>query len=124
MKKKTFNCGISVLLLALAFAVMPGCATGPAMQPMTAANSGRLVITRSFDLAGLPVALIMDGKRIATLEFNRRYDAPIAPGPHTIGVQQIPESERTRSAPIQLVVQPGQTYRFTAMRAGPEVTLR
>jgi hypothetical protein len=124
MKQGMVNRSIFALALAIAFALMPGCATQPTVGPTTAGNNGRLVITRSFALAGLPVALMIDGRRVATLEFNRNYNAPITPGPHTIGVQQIPESERSRSAPVHLVVQPGQIYRFTAIRIGPEVTLQ
>ena len=36
----------------------------------------------------------------------------------------IPDSARTRSDPIRFVVQPGQTYNFTATKSGPRVVLR
>jgi len=39
-------------------------------------------------------------------------------------VVQIPDSARTRSDPIRFVVQPGQTYNFTATKSGPRVVLR
>ncbi len=101
---------------------MAGCATAPA--PVASADSGRLVITRSFALAGLPVALVIDGVRVATIDFNSSYNGPIAPGPHTINVIQIPTSERSRSDAIHLVVQRGQTYNFMATKVGPRVVLR
>jgi hypothetical protein len=77
-----------------------------------------------FALAGLPVALVIDGVRVATIGFHSSYDGLIAPGPHTINVVQIPHSARTHSDPIRLVVQPGQTYNLTAAKSGPRVVLR
>jgi hypothetical protein len=108
--------------LASALVLAAGCATAP--NPVAAADSGRLVITRSFALAGLPVALVVDGVRVATIDFHSSYDRPIAPGPHTINVLQIPSSERSLSEVIHLVVRRGQTYRFTATRVGPRIVLR
>jgi hypothetical protein len=112
-----------ILLAAAAFAVITGCATAPAPSPMVA-KGGQLIVTRSFNLAGFPVALLIDGHRAATLTFNRDYSAPIAPGPHTLNVQQIPYRGRTQGQPLHIVVQNGQTYRFTAIRVGPTVVLQ
>ena len=89
-----------------------------------AAQGGQLIVTRSFNLAGFPVALLIDGRRVATLTFNRDYSAPIAPGPHTLNVQQIPYRGRTQGQPLRILVQNGQTYRFTAIRVGPTVVLQ
>lgn len=112
-----------ILLAGAAFAVITGCATAPAPSPM-AAQGGQLMITRSFNLAGFPLALLIDGHRVDTLTFNRDYSAPIAPGPHTLSVQQIPYRGRTQGHPLHIVVQNGQTYHFTAIRVGPTVVLQ
>ena len=110
---------ILIALVAVAFMI-------PANASASTAGSaaGELVITRSFALAGLPVDLMIDGKRAATILFNRNYRAPIAAGWHTLKVLQVPVTQRSRSGEFHLQVEQGKTYRFTATRVGPEVLLR
>jgi hypothetical protein len=124
MKMNSLNRSIPILLLATALAFVAGCAVGPAQTSGLPSESGHLVVSRSFALAGLPVSLEIDGKRAATIDFNRRFETALSPGPHTLSVVQIPALERTRSAPIQVVVRRGQTYAFVVTRLGPAIVLR
>lgn len=123
MKMKRCSRARAVLISTLLAAIfVAGCAKTPA--PVASVDSGRLMITRSFALAGLPVALMVDGVRVATIEFHSSYNGLIAPGPYSINVVQIPDSAHTRSDPVRFVVQPGQAYSFTATKSGPRVVLR
>jgi hypothetical protein len=123
MKTKRCSRSRAVLISTLLAAIfVAGCATTPA--PVASASSGRLMITRSFALAGLPVALMVDRVRVATIEFHSSYNGLMAPGPHTINVVQIPDSACRCADPIRFVVQPRQTYKFTATKSGPRVVLR
>ena len=125
MKAKTLNRSFASWMIAAAIlALITGCAVAPAPGPPLGAQTGQLIITRSFELGGLAIALLVDGKRVGTLTYNRGYAAPIAPGPHTLSVAQIPDRVRNRSNPIRIVVRGGETYRFTATRLGPRVVLR
>lgn len=88
------------------------------------AATGELVVGRSFSLAGLPVALMIDGRRATTIPFNRRYHVALAVGWHTLGVRQIPMTHRSRSADVRLFVEKGKSYELTASKVGPEVVLQ
>ncbi len=124
MKTKTLTLSFACsLLVLLAVILLNGCAT-PASSTAVSGPAGQLVITRSFKIAGFPLAVMVDGQRVATLGYNRAYIAPIAPGPHTINVMLIPANVQTQGQPIRIVVRAGETYRFTATRVGSIVRLR
>ena len=126
MKNIRFVSGRGVLVAALvatALAVIAGCATQSAPTPVASADSGRLVITRNFSFAGLPAVLWINGVKVAQIDYNRTYDAPIAAGPQTLKLTRIPPALTDVSPEVRLVVQKGQTYKFVAGMEGPNVTL-
>jgi hypothetical protein len=124
MNQKCLNRYRIVLLPILACAalalsaVIPGIASGAEKSSAPAAQknqeAGRLIITRSSRLSQLVVGLSIDGKQVAKILYNNRYDAPLVAGPHTLTVVPIPNREQASPTSIQVNVQPGKTYTFTA----------
>ena len=115
MKNMSFVLARSALaatLMAIALAIIAGCATQPA--PVASTDAGRLMIKRNFSMAGLPAILWVDDVRTAQIDFNRDYDAPIAVGPHTLKLTRVPGLVSDISVPTHLVVQKGVTYKFAA----------
>lgn len=126
MKNRLLVVSHSVLvavLVAASLAVIVGCATETAPKPVASADAGRLVITRNFSLGGLPAVLWDNGVKVATIDYNRTYDAPIAAGPHVLTLTRIPPALSDISPETRLVVEKGQTYRFVAALNGQRVML-
>ena len=87
-------------------------------------EAGRLVIKRSAHLGTTLVSLSIDGKQVATINFNASYDAPLAAGPHVITVFPIAGREHPQPYTTRITVQPGQTYSFTAVRSDVSIVLK
>ena len=111
------------LILATGVILFGGCASAPNSAPPAGAAAGRLVITRSFALRGVPIAIVINGTRVATLTYNRTYEGPISAGSHTLNLERASGSGSGGSAAVHLVVQAGETYRFTATREGQNLVL-
>lgn len=134
MNQKCLNRYRIVLLPILACAalalsaVIPGIASGAEKSSAPAAQksqeAGRLIITRSSRLSQLVVGLSIDGKQVAKILYNNRYDAPLAAGPHTLTVVPIPNREQASPTSIQVNVQPGKTYTFTAALNDVRIVLK
>src|SRR5689334_6772923 len=90
------------VLIPLLLVIFIACASDSANKPAAGAATGELVISRSFSLAGLPVELMIDDKRVTTIPFNRKYHVSLAVGWHTLGVRQIPRTDRSRSSDVRL----------------------
>src|SRR5262245_119254 len=112
------------IVAAAGVILFSGCATAPNPPSTSGGTAGRLIVTRSFALRGIPVILVIDGARVATITYNRDYNAPIAAGTRTLRLEP---AAGARSRPLRsktLVVQPGQTYRLTATRVGQTLVLQ
>ena len=126
MKNICFVVSRSVLvavLVATSLAVIVGCATQPASTPVASTDAGRLVITRNFSLGASPAVLWDNGVKVAMIDYNRTYDAPIAAGPHVFTLTRIPPVLSDISPETRLVVEKGQTYKFVAGINGQQVML-
>ena len=92
--------------------------------PTQNAQAGRLVIVRSASLGPTIVGLKIDGKEAARISYNRRYDEPIAAGPHTLTVYPAISLGGAKPTEKHLNVQPGKTYTFTAARKDIQIVLK
>jgi hypothetical protein len=110
-------------LVAASLAVIVGCATQPASTAVASTDTGRLVITRNFSLGASPAVLWDSGVKVAMIDYNRTYDAPIAAGPHVFTLTRIPPGLSDISPETRLVVEKGQTYKFVAGMDGQRVML-
>ena len=100
------------------FAFMPGSisASGkPAPEPAERAQApGRLIIVRSPNIGPQIVGLEIDGVQTARISYNRRYDAPLAAGPHVLTVFPVIGGGTSSMTERRLTVEPGKTYVLTA----------
>ncbi|MEO5754864.1 MAG: hypothetical protein ABIR38_09170 [Chthoniobacterales bacterium] len=86
--------------------------------------AGRLVITRSATLGAYGVGLSVDGKQVATINYNGRYDAPLAAGSHVLSVIPIPNRMSGKTRETKVTIAPGQTLSFTAKRDNDDYILK
>ena len=75
---------------------------------------GRLIILRGPNIGPQIVGLDIDGVQAALISYNRRYDAPLAAGPHILTVFPLIGRWTVRTEGKKVNVEPGKTYTFTA----------
>lgn len=75
---------------------------------------GRLIILRGPNIGPQIVGLDIDGVQAALISYNRRYDAPLAAGPHVLTVFPLIGRWTVRTEGKKVNVEPGKTYTFTA----------
>lgn len=117
---------IAICSLVLFCAHPPATLAAEKAAPAAAKSqeAGRIVIVRSANLGGAVVGISVDGKEVARLTFNGRYDAPIAAGPHTLTSTPIPDREHAGVSELKVTVEPGKTYKFTAKRSDVRIVLK
>jgi hypothetical protein len=134
MKKTHLRPNRRILILAVACAaiawgaIIPrgAAAAGkpsPTVAPKTQA-AGRLIIVRSATLGAYAVGLSIDGKQAAMINFNGRYDAPLAAGRHVLTVIPVPNRQAGKTTQTSVTVEAGKTYRFTATWANDDYILK
>lgn len=72
---------------------------------------------------GTGLILSVDGAKVAEVRVGDSYDGYLAPGRHVVSVIPAPNEVNQAAASVTLMVQPGQTYSFTAARQGDLVVL-
>jgi tetratricopeptide (TPR) repeat protein len=87
---------------------------GPSAETAVAQPGGRLIVSRAPNFGwNLAVNLKIDGRTAGNLVQGRRYDDFVPAGRHTLTVSAVPNYQPTSTV---LIVEPGQTYIFTATR--------
>ena len=99
-----------------------------AADPMLGRDSqmvGRLIVQRSADFGNdLFLNLSIDGRKVANVAWNYRYDALIRAGHHVVKVLAVPRPGSRRPSSTSVVIEPGRTYIFTAVWESDRVVLR
>ena len=104
------------VLGALAFAIAI-CWSSQAAQP-SSTGSGRLVVQRSPAIGNSTfLKLSIDGE-VHNIQPGSRYDQPIPAGHHVLIVDT--PSNQHKPTSMELTVDPGQTYAFTAVRGSDQ----
>jgi hypothetical protein len=86
---------------------------------------GRLIVQRSADFGNdLFLNLSIDGRKVANIAWNYRYDALIPAGHHVVTVVAVPWRGSRRPSSTRVVIEPGQTYIFTGIWESDRVVLR
>ncbi|MFL6514215.1 MAG: hypothetical protein ACJ8M1_04255 [Chthoniobacterales bacterium] len=81
----------------------------------TGGGDAKLIITRSPRLgSGTSIAVLVDGKKVGTVQSGNRYNGTMAAGRHTVSVRFEPLSTADKPADIQVDVAAGQTYSYSA----------
>jgi hypothetical protein len=99
-----------------------------AIQPdaLTAAppNSGRLLVSRAAKFGDrLALILSVDGKHVASVTKDQRYDASLPAGKHVLIAQVSPNKVGVHPARETLIVEAGRTYSYTAALSGQNLVL-
>ncbi len=88
-------------------------------------NGGRLIVQRAPNFGtDLVVHLSIDGREVADIVRDRRYDGFISAGHHVLSVVALPNIELRRPTSMRLTAQRGHTYVFTAVWESDRVVLR
>jgi hypothetical protein len=98
--------------------------TSPASKQQQTQQAGRLIIVRSARMGSIVVGVSIDGKETAKINFGGSYDAPLAAGPHVITVVPLGNREHAQPGQTRVTVQPGQTYKFTAVQSDVSIVLK
>jgi hypothetical protein len=99
-------------LVAVGLSICISSQPAQASKPQT----GRLVVQRSPTFGSKTyLQLWIDGNKIANIGPGHRYDESIPAGHHVLAVNYTPRT-RHRPTSLQLMVRPGETYAFTAIR--------
>jgi hypothetical protein len=118
MKKIFIKLNRHRLTLSVAFLAIGWVFSGP--EVMSAAEqrsptpvrvsepAGRLVIVRSATLGPTVIGLRIDGVEMAKISYNRRYDAPLAAGQHTLTVYPVTSLEGAKPTETRVNVRPGK----------------
>lgn len=109
----------SVVVAALA------CVLLPAVLPAADGGDARLIVKRAANYGNnLDLAVSIDGQRVKRVIFGHSYDAPLSPGRHTVMVNVPSKLHDSAPATIEINVEPGRTYQFTAGFSGRDLYLR
>lgn len=86
---------------------------------------GRLIVQRSANFGNdLFLNLSIDGRQVANIAWNYRYDAWISAGHHVVTVLAVPRSAFRRPSSRRITIIPGQTHIFTGVWESDRVVLR
>lgn len=118
---------LAVIGAALTFFIPAVSAAGKApsvAKQAEAQQPGHLLIVRSANLGTVVVGMEIDGKQTARINFGGSYNEPISAGPHVISVTPMPNREHAQPSQTRINVQPGQSYKFTAVQSDVSLVLR
>jgi hypothetical protein len=78
-------------------------------------KGGRLIIQRAANFGNdLVLDLSIDGKKVANIPRDQRYDGSVSTGRHVLNVTVAPNSEHRPPTSMRLNIQSGHTYVFVA----------
>jgi len=120
---KKYSSIIKILALACACLIFAGCST---TQTATAPppNSGRLLINRAPNFgSNMALVVSVDGKDVGSFTEGRNYSGYLPAGQHVITARVDPNMTGAGPARKTLNVKAGQTYSYTAVVSGGNMTL-
>jgi hypothetical protein len=102
-------------------ATKPETRAKPGSPPPRSQAVGRLIVSRAPNFGwNISVDLRMDGRGVANIAQGRRYDGIVPTGHHVLTVS----SRGTQPTSVDLDVQSGQTYAFSAVWSSDLIVLR
>jgi hypothetical protein len=114
----------SRLFLIFAFA----CAflvSGSETQARTSHKGARLIVQRAPNFGTeLVVHLSVDGREVADILRDHRYDGFVSAGRHVLTVLALPNTESRRPTSVRVTARSGHTYIFTAAWEADHLVLR
>ena len=115
MKKLIYHSYVLLIATALAWGVVT---SAPAAQP------AQLIIYRAANLGtGVFLDVKIDGADAGTVGMGQTYSGSLSPGNHAISVLVRPNLMFLSPTKMNLMVEGGRTYAFTAMWQGQNLVL-
>lgn len=100
------------LILAFVCAFFVG---GIAIQARTSHSGARLIVQRAPNIGTeLAVHLSIDGRKVADIQRDHRYDGFVSAGRHVLTVVPMPNIELRRPTSVRVTLRSGRAYIFTA----------
>jgi hypothetical protein len=88
-------------------------------------KGGRLIVQRAPNFGTeIVVHLSIDGKEVANIQRDHRYEGFVSAGRHVLTVLALPNIELRRPTLMRLTIRPGHTYVFTAAWESDRLVLR
>src|SRR6266496_3676851 len=88
---------------------------GTEIQARASDKGARLIVQRAANFGNeIAVDLSIDGKRVAYIQRDHRYDGFVSAGRHVLTVLPMPNVDLRRPTTLRVTVRPGRTYIFTA----------
>jgi hypothetical protein len=88
-------------------------------------GGGRLTVQRSPDFGTeLAVHLSIDGREVANIQRDHRYDGFVSAGHHVLSVFAVPYNAFRPATSTRVTIEPGHAYVFTAVWESDRVVLR
>jgi hypothetical protein len=113
-----------IISLASACLIGAGCTAGPGAATAPPPNSGRLLINRAPNFgSNMALVLSVDGKDVGSFTEGVNYSGYLPAGQHVITARVDPNQTGAGAARKTLNVKAGQTYSFTAVLSGGNMTL-
>ena len=90
-----------------------------------AESRGRLIVQRAPNFGtNLGIRLSIDGKDVANIPRNQRYDGYLSAGHHVLTALALPNTQIRRPTSMGLTIRSGHTYVFTAGWDADRLVLR
>ena len=100
------------LILVFACAFFVG---GTETQARASNNGAHLIVQRAPNFGNeIAVDLSIDGKRVAYIQRDHRYDGFVSAGRHVLTVLPMPNVDLRRPTSLRVTARSGRTYIFTA----------
>jgi len=110
--------------LAIACLISIGCATQSGTVSAPPPNSGQLLVNRAPNFgSNLALVVSVDGKDMGSFTEGQNYSGYLPAGQHVITARVDPNQGGAGAARKTLNVKAGQTYSFTAVLSGGNMTL-
>ena len=122
---KKYSSIIHIFTVACACLIAVGCTTNqPGAATAPPPNSGQLLINRVANFgSNMSLVVSVDGKDVGSFTEGRSYSGYLPAGQHVITARVDPNMTGAGPARKTLNVKAGQTYSFTAVLSGGNMTL-
>jgi hypothetical protein len=121
---KKYNSIILILGVAFVCLIGAGCANQPGAATAPPPNSGRLLINRAPNFgSNMALVVSVDGKDVGSFTEGRNYSGYLPAGQHVVTARIDPNMTGAGPARKTLNVKAGQTYSYTAVVSGGNMTL-
>ena len=99
--------------------------SGTETQARTTHKGAHLIVQRAANFGTeVVVHLSVDGRRVADIQRDHRYDGFVSAGRHVLTVTPMPNIELRRPTSVRVIVRSGRTYIFTAAWEADRLVLR